>query len=50
MRGDRLNVNLNGETVIEDAQLSGVPARGPIALQHHGDPVDFADIFVKEID
>lgn len=36
MRGDRLTVVLNGETVISGAVLPGVPARGPIALQHHG--------------
>lgn len=36
MRGDRLTVVLNGETVITNAQLPDVPARGPIALQHHG--------------
>ena len=46
----RLTVNLNGETVIEDAQLPGIPARGPLALQHHGDPIEFANIFVKELD
>lgn len=36
MRGDRLTVVLNGMEVIANAQLPGVPARGPIALQHHG--------------
>lgn len=36
MRGSRLTVVLNGETVINDADLPGVPARGPIGLQHHG--------------
>jgi hypothetical protein len=36
MRGDRLTVVLNGQTVIENAQLPGVPASGPIGLQHHG--------------
>jgi Domain of Unknown Function (DUF1080) len=36
MQGDRLTVVLNGEEVISKAQLPGVPARGPIALQHHG--------------
>jgi hypothetical protein len=36
MKGDRLSVQLNGGEVIHDAQLPGVPARGPIALQHHG--------------
>ena len=36
MKGDRLSVVLNGTKVIDNAQLPGVPARGPIALQHHG--------------
>jgi hypothetical protein len=40
MRGDRLTVVLNGKTVIENAQLPGVPARGPITLQHHGGKKD----------
>jgi hypothetical protein len=37
MKGDRLSVVLNGVKVISDARLPGVPAEGPIALQHHGD-------------
>jgi hypothetical protein len=49
MKGDRVTVRLNGQTVIENAQLPGVPARGPIALQHHGDPIEFANIFVREL-
>jgi len=60
MQGDRLTVVLNGTTVIENAQLPGVPARGPIALQHHGDLKDgkwvsppalvqFRNIYVKEL-
>jgi hypothetical protein len=49
MQGDRLTVNLNDELVIENAQLPGVPARGPIALQHHGDPIEFANIFIREL-
>jgi hypothetical protein len=49
MRGDRLTVVLNGETVIENARLPGVPAKGPIALQHHGDPIQFANLYVREI-
>jgi Domain of Unknown Function (DUF1080) len=36
MKGDRLWVKLNGETVIENAQLPGVAKEGPIALQSHG--------------
>ena len=59
MRGDRLTVVLNGKTVLENAELPGVPARGRIALQHHGagkagawtsppSLVQFRNIFIKE--
>ena len=56
MRGDRLTVELNGTTVIENAHLPGVPERGPIALQHHGGGkphpasslVQFRNISIKE--
>jgi hypothetical protein len=40
MVGERLTVILNGDTVIDDAHLPGVPERGRIALQHHGHLVD----------
>jgi hypothetical protein len=50
LRGERVTVVLNGETVIENARLPGVPAAGPIGLQHHGDPVEFRNLFVKELD
>jgi hypothetical protein len=34
--GERLSVVLNEINVIENAELPGIPARGPIAFQHHG--------------
>ncbi|WLD11974.1 3-keto-disaccharide hydrolase [Planctellipticum variicoloris] len=49
MRGDRLTVRLNGELVIENAQLPGVQPRGPLALQHHGDAIEFASILIREL-
>lgn len=49
MIGQQLTVELNGTIVIEDAHLPGIPERGPIALQHHGDPIEFANIFIKEL-
>ena len=60
MNGDRLWVKLNGKQVIENAQLPGIPARGPIALQHHGSKrngewtgppslVQFRNISIKEL-
>jgi hypothetical protein len=36
LKGDRLTVVLNGKTVIENAELPGIPKRGPLVLQHHG--------------
>lgn len=49
MKGDQLSVELNGEKVIENAELPGVPREGPIALQHHGAPIQFANIYIKEL-
>ncbi len=34
--GDRVTIRLNGKAVIQNAQLPGIPERGPIGLQHHG--------------
>jgi hypothetical protein len=50
MRGDRIAVVLNGETVIEGAELPGVPQRGPIGLQDHNDPIEFRNLFLKPLD
>ena len=61
MKSDRLTVALNGVTVIEDAKLPQVPARGKLELQHHGDYrdgrylgppslVQFRNIRVKSLD
>lgn len=46
--GDRVTVSLNGRVVIDNAQLPGVPARGPLGLQHHGSAIDFANFWIKE--
>jgi hypothetical protein len=50
MKGDRLTVDLNGKRVLDNAQLPGVPKRGRLALQHHGDPIQFANVYIKELD
>lgn len=49
MQGELLNVSLNGKKVIENARLPGIPAEGPIGLQHHGQAIDFANIRIREI-
>jgi lysophospholipase L1-like esterase len=49
VKGDVVNVALNGKPVIVDAVLPGMNKRGPIALQHHGSPLEFANLYVREI-
>ena len=49
MKGDRLTVTLNGNLVIDNAQLPDVPKNGAIGLQHHGTAIDFANIWIKEL-
>ncbi len=36
LKGERLTVVLNGQTVIDNARLPGLPESGRLALQHHG--------------
>jgi hypothetical protein len=47
---DTISVMVNGKPVIRKAVLPGLPQKGPIALQHHGDPIQFANIYIKEIE
>ena len=60
VRGNTVNVVLNGKKVIVNAMLADLPASGRIALQHHGSMrdgkwtsppalVQFKNIFIKEL-
>ncbi len=49
MQGETLNVWLNGKHVIIDAQLPGVAARGAVALQCHGSPIDFTNVMIMDL-
>ena len=60
VRGNRVSVKLNDKVVINDAVLPDLPARGPIALQHHGSKrngqwtsppslVQFRNIAIREL-
>lgn len=50
LKGDRLTVNNNGEDVIVNAQLPGIPATGPLVLQDHGNPIQFKNLYIKELE
>lgn len=50
MRGDRLTVDLNGKIVVENARLPGIPSAGPVGFQSHGNPIEFSNIYVNELD
>jgi hypothetical protein len=49
IKGNRMTVDTNGERVI-DAELPDLPKSGPIGLQHHGDPVQFRELWVNSLD
>ena len=60
MKDDKVSIWLNGELVVDNTVLEGywgrkkdapvpLPARGPIELQHHGNPLEFKNIYLKEL-
>lgn len=49
LRGDRVDVTLNGTHVIQGARVKDIPAAGPITLQNHKDAVEFRHLFIKEL-
>jgi hypothetical protein len=56
MRGDKVTVWLNGWLVTDYVTMENywdrskpIPATGPIELQHHGNPLEFRNIFIKEL-
>ena len=49
MKGDLLTLELNGVEVFTEQQLKGIPESGPFALQKHGDPLEWKNIFVREL-
>jgi hypothetical protein len=56
VKGDEVTVELNGVLVVDKGKLMNywergkpVPAKGPIELQFHGDPLWFKNIYIKEL-
>lgn len=46
--GSRVTVVVNGQIVIEDADLPGLPARGPVGFQHEHGRIQFRTVAVRE--
>lgn len=56
MQGDVVSVWLNGELIVDKVTMENywergapLPATGPIELQHHGNPIEFKNIYIKEL-
>jgi hypothetical protein len=56
MKGDKVTVHLNGKLVVDSVALENwpnydapLPSTGTIELQHHGNPLEFRNIYVKEL-
>lgn len=61
MKGDKVSIWLNEVLVVDNTVLEGywgrkkdqpspaIPEKGPIELQHHGDHLEFKNIYIKEL-
>ncbi|MCE9524598.1 MAG: DUF1080 domain-containing protein [Planctomycetales bacterium] len=49
VKGAQVSVVLNGEKIIDSVKLPGMPENGPIGLQQHGEPLEFANLFIREL-
>ena len=56
MRGEVVSVWLNGELVVDGVVMENywdhtkpIAPQGPIELQHHGNPIEFRNIYIKEL-
>jgi hypothetical protein len=49
--GDNVTVHLNGKLVVDNIPMETIKGRktGPIMLQHHGSPLWFRNVFIKEL-
>jgi hypothetical protein len=57
MRGEKVSVWLNGTLVVDNVIMENywqrdqpIAVRGPIELQHHGNPIEFKNIYIRKLD
>ncbi|HEY7497743.1 MAG TPA: DUF1080 domain-containing protein [Vicinamibacterales bacterium] len=57
MRGEKVSVWLNGTLVVDNVTMENywqrdqpIAARGPIELQHHGNPIEFKNIYIRTLE
>lgn len=48
LKGDVLNVTVNGEPLVSDRKVNDTPKAGPLRIVPDG-PVDFANVFVRDL-
>ena len=44
-----VTVVLNGEVVVDKADMKTKKPKGPIHLQHHGNPLWFENVYLREL-
>ena len=51
MKGQNVTVHLNGKLVVDKVPMETLKGRqkGPILLQHHGHPLWFRNVFIREL-
>jgi hypothetical protein len=49
LKNERLTATEDGKIVTDIAKVSDAPAQGKIGLEHPGQPVDFASVFIREL-
>lgn len=49
LRGGQLSATVDGETIIENTTVEGLPASGPIGLRHRGAPIQFMNLYARTL-
>jgi hypothetical protein len=47
VKDQQVSVTLNGIGVIDKVTLNEMPEEGPVGLQHHGQAIDFANMWIR---